>query len=270
MPIGSFITFMSRQLSLFDFLPGPLLPSGSRTEKKETTIPQPGKIKAEETSKFPLSLKYAEVLVNYLPEGSVEDISNKLAKHNVSLKITKKRHTKLGDYRSPRTSLRGSSSLKENTHRITINQDLNKYSFLLTMIHELAHLTTWEKYKRKAKPHGAEWKQEFREIMLPFIAKKNFPDKIVSVITNYLLNPAASNCTDTALLKALRNYDNIKCSDKPLHLEEISENAVFCLSGSKKLLIKGKKLRKRFLCNQVNSKRRYLVSPVAEVIVINH
>lgn len=239
-----------KQLSLFDlpsFLPLPATGTPLPAEKKKSAEPaSPSQI-------------YAEVLADYIPGESLGEVCSTLAKHNVFVKITRKRYTKLGDYRSPQNG---------SGHRITVNHDLNKYAFLLTLVHELAHLSTWEKYKRKAKPHGKEWKNEFREMMQPYVGKRIFPEEIVFALNNYLRNPAASSCADTHLLKTLRNFDKKNGAEHIVHLEDIPENAVFTLTGSSKKLRKGKKLRKRFLCREINSKRKYLVSPVAEVMVL--
>lgn len=251
------------QLSLFDLL---FSPQDSAREAFLPLVPKkegpamPGKksLTVNIIPEKPIFQMYAEALADYIPAESLEDICNTLATHKVFLKITRKRHTKLGDYRSPHNG---------NGHRITVNHDLNSFSFLVTLIHELAHLNTWEKHKRRAKPHGPEWKNEFRETMVPFLKKKIFPDEIVVALNNYLLNPAASSCTDIHLLKTLRKFDKKNDLEKTVHLEDLPENSVFTLAGSSKTFRKGKKLRKRFLCMEVNSKRKYLVSPVAEVRV---
>ena len=261
------------QLSLFDFPPlVPVPATGNQGFKNEFPLPANliKNLPITKPSEKPLSQVYAEVLADYIPGESLEDICNMLAKHKVFVKITRKRHTKLGDYRSPHNG---------TGHKITINHDLNKYSFLVTLIHEIAHLTTFEKHKRSAlcerphtterrvKPHGAEWKNEFREGMLPFLKKKIFPEEIVVALNRYLLNPAASSCTDTHLLRTLRKFDKKNEIEKTVHLEDIPENTIFILAGNSKIFRKGKKLRKRFLCSEIKSKRKYLVSPVAEVII---
>ena len=89
--------------------------------------------------------KLTEGLQKYLPEAALPTIVEWLVKYKVYLKITKKRATKLGDYRSPS---------KGYGHRISINHDLNPYSFLDVMVHELAHLITFEQYKRSVKPQS--------------------------------------------------------------------------------------------------------------------
>lgn len=249
---------MTRQLSLFDFLHFPT-EGAEENQMKVVTEKNFSDNRPKKQGKEKTSLQeYAGVLANHIPPGSIPEICNTLEKHSVILKITKKRFTKLGDYRAPHKGL---------SHRITINHDLNKFSFLVTLVHELAHLFTWEKYKRNIKPHGAQWKREFRFLMQPFINKKFFPQEVVICLNHYLENPAASSCTDISLLKTLKKFDSNNNFELTKLLEDIPEKSVFSLSGNSKVLIKGKKLRKRYLCSEINSKRKYLVSPVAEVLV---
>ena len=47
--------------------------------------------------------------------------------------------------------------------------NLNPYRFLMTLVHEVAHLVAFQKYGRAIKPHGKEWKFTFQTLMLPFI-----------------------------------------------------------------------------------------------------
>jgi SprT protein len=169
------------------------------------------------------------------------------------LKITKARLTKLGDYRHPYNG---------KPHEITINHNLNSYSFLITLVHEIAHLTTWNKYRRKVLPHGMEWKEEFRNLLKPVFELNIFPEEIFECLKNYSVNPKASSCADTELMKVLKKYDK---NSEFVHLEDIPEKSVFSLKSGR-TFIKGEKIRKRYKCIDTTNKKLYLVSPVAEVI----
>ncbi|PCJ89910.1 MAG: sprT domain-containing protein [Flavobacteriales bacterium] len=185
-------------------------------------------------------------------------MSKILSQHKVALKITRPRVTKLGDYRPPQNG---------HPHRVSINNNLNKYAFLITLLHEIAHMKNWEKHEDKVKPHGQEWKTIFRELILPFIGLNIFPDDVMRTLANYMKNPAAASCTDTVLLKALKKHDQ---QINP-YLEEFPEKTIFKLANAKngkRVFQKGEKLRKRYKCVEVNSKRTYLVSAVAEVEAI--
>ncbi|HSN60425.1 MAG TPA: hypothetical protein VLR49_05800, partial [Ferruginibacter sp.] len=76
-------------------------------------------------------------LKQYLPEGSFDDVLYYLQHFKVQLTVTRKRQTILGDYRHAHGG---------TNHRISVNGNLNKYSFLITLLHELAHLFTYERF----------------------------------------------------------------------------------------------------------------------------
>ncbi len=97
--------------------------------------------------------KYRQVLANYIPQQAVDLMAEWILDFNFDLRITKERNSKLGDYRNPTPGER---------HKISVNHNLNQYAFLITLVHEIAHLHTWEKHKWKVKPHGDEWKNEFK------------------------------------------------------------------------------------------------------------
>jgi len=168
-------------------------------------------------------------------------------------KISRSRLSKLGDYRHP---------FLGKPHQITVNHNLNRYAFLITLTHEVAHLTTWNKFGRKVNPHGAEWKEEFRLHLQPLFTLNVFPEDIIIQLTKYSLNPKASSCADTDLLKALKKYDT---DNSFVHLEDLPEKSVFSLRSGR-TFVKGERLRKRYKCVDVASRKIYLVSPVAEVI----
>ncbi len=127
----------------------------------------------------------------YLPEGAFDGVVEYIVAHKVHLTITRERTTILGDYRN--------KHLNRN-HRISVNGNLNKYSFLITLLHELGHLLAYEKYGNKIPAHGAQWKNEFGKILAGFIAIKIFPSDIEKELLQTLKNPAASSCAEAPLL----------------------------------------------------------------------
>jgi len=198
--------------------------------------------------------QYEEILSRYLPADAISLIVDWVLHYGIHLKITKERHRKLGDFR-PSSGMRG--------HHITINHNLNPYSFLLTLVHEIAHLDTWNRYRHKAKPHGLEWKMSFVNLMQPFLNERVFPGEILKVIQDYLNNPAASSCTDERLTRILRQFD----ANPPLFLEDIPEGAVFRVSTGR-VFQKGHKRRKHFHCIEMASAQAYMISPATEVELI--
>jgi SprT protein len=198
--------------------------------------------------------KNSEILKKYLPEQSVELIAEWIVKFDFKLKIKKERSTRLGDYTSPRPGL---------NHTITINHNLNKYAFLITLVHEIAHLVTYNTYKNAVNPHGKEWKENFKSLIQPFLNTETFPLEVFAALRKYMQNPAASSCSDVHLLRTLKLHDE---STDTVFLEYLPINAVFLYNGSR-VFQKGEKIRKRFKCKEINSGMVYLFNPLVEVEV---
>ncbi len=194
----------------------------------------------------------------YLPEGAFEDVAMYLTEFKVHLTITRERRTVLGDYRN---------GLSNGNHRISVNGNLNKYSFLITLLHELGHLLAYDKYGHRIQPHGEQWKNEFGKILARFITKKIFPPDIELLLIQSLKNPAASSCAEDGLLRALKKYD----LHKPgiYFVEDLPVNSLFKVKGGK-TFSKGNKVRKRFLCKEISTGKLFLFSPVAEVEMVDN
>ena len=192
-------------------------------------------------------------LQSYLPEGSFEDVSYYLQHYHVHLTITRQRQSILGDYRH---------ALPDKNHRISVNGNLNKYAFLITLLHELAHLFTYEKFGHRVLAHGQEWKDEFGKILAKFLLKDVFPTEIKKTLLHTLQNPAASSCGDEKLLRVLHKYDEKKDG---IHLiEQLPDGALFAIKGGR-VFKKGEKIRKRYKCVEVKTGKLYLFSPVYDV-----
>lgn len=196
----------------------------------------------------------AQILEKYLPKSVAMDVAQLLYVPRLQFKITRPRKSKFGDYTFDRST---------GNHRITINSNLNPYAFLVTTLHEVAHLRVTLNYKGNRKPHGKEWQHEFRVLLTDFMERVNFPEDIEQALIDYLRKPAASSCSDPFLYKALLNYNTIK----EVLLEEIPEGTVF--STGNKIFIKGKKRVKRYLCVENKTNKPYLVHALTEVQVIS-
>lgn len=192
-------------------------------------------------------------LQSYLPPGTYEAVIHYLHHYKVHLTVARERKSILGDYRH---------RFGSQTHRISVNGNLNPYAFLVTLLHELAHLLTFEKWGPKVAAHGKEWKTVFGQLLAQFIQHDVFPEDIRSVLLLSLHNPAASSCADEALLRILRKYDQKNGSS--LFVEDLPDGALFATHDGR-VFQKGQKIRKRFRCIEVETKRLYLFSPVYEV-----
>ena len=193
-----------------------------------------------------------EVLKKYLPERAVLPCFELIQQTQVHLKIVNERVTRHGDYRR----------MSDGRHQITVNATLNKYRFLITLIHEIAHLVAFEKYGRRIKPHGLEWKHTFQHLMLPFIRPEVFPSKLLPLLAKHFKNPKASSSTDAQLSVALKKYDTQQ-SDKS-YVFELPIDSIFRIYNGK-LYKKGNKRIKRYECVEVSTGRMYLFQPNAEV-----
>jgi hypothetical protein len=193
----------------------------------------------------------SEVLSKYLPEHAVESCFELIKANEVHLKIVNERVTRHGDYRKG----------PGGKHEITINSNLNKYKFLMTLIHEIAHLVAFKKFGRNIKPHGNEWKYTFQQLMVPFIRPEIFPSQVLPLMARHFRNPAASSDTDATLSLALKQFD--KENDKS-YIFEIPYGSFFRIHNGK-IFKKGAQRIKRFECQEVSTGRIYLFSPNAEV-----
>ena len=171
------------------------------------------------------------------------------------LKIKKSRSSKYGDYRPP---------VKGQNHLITINHDMNKYAFLVTLVHEIAHLSNWNKHQDTVKPHGEEWKLHYKLLMQQFLIPEIFPVDVITALRKYMNNPAASSCSDLHLLRILKKYDE---RQHTVLLEEIKQGATFSYNNNR-YFIKGEQVRKRFKCKEVKTNRVYLFNPLTEVCLV--
>ena len=192
-------------------------------------------------------------LAAYLPDDTFDKVVHYLNHYKVHLTVAKERKSILGDYRN---------AIPGKNHRITVNGNLNKYSFLITLIHELAHLLTYEKYGHRVMSHGKEWKNLYSTLLATFVEHKVFPADIHKALSKSLTDPAASSCAEEGLMRVLRKYDPVK---KHLHLlEELPFNALFKTSDGR-VFKKMEKLRKRYRGEEVKTGKVYLFSPIYEV-----
>lgn len=198
-----------------------------------------------------------ETLQQFLPAGTYETILNYLRQHKVHLTIARKRNSILGDYRH---------KTNYTNHRISVNGNLNSYSFLITLLHELAHLLTFEQYSNRVQSHGREWKNIYSQLLEYFLRNKLFPVDIERELLRSINNPAASSCAEDGLIRVLKKYD-LNGSVHKL-LEELPAYSLFRIEDGR-IFKKGEKLRKRFKCVEIKSGREYLFSPVYEVIIVN-
>ncbi len=192
-------------------------------------------------------------LAQFLPPGTGPAVTAYLHQYKVHLTVARERKSILGDYRH-RTH--------HHHHRISVNGNLNPFAFLITLLHELAHLLTYEQHGNRVAAHGPEWKTLYGQLLQQFLEHRVFPADIEKELMNALKNPAASSCAEDGLLRVLRRYDNTSS----LHrlVEEVPLQGLFRLNDGR-VFRRGEKLRKRYKCVELKTGKLYLFSPVFEV-----
>jgi hypothetical protein len=196
--------------------------------------------------------KLRDILIKHVPSRAVDYCLDLWISQPFHFKVTKKRQSKLGDYKYDPVY---------RDHTITVNHNLNAYAFLITYIHELAHLRVTEKFGRQVKPHGHQWKSEFRQLMHPVLNEHVFPENILEALRIHMLNPKASTQSDQRLVAALRHYDHTV--NGAVCLKDLEEGSVFIYNGHAYRKIKTR--RTRILCQHSHSGKKYLISGIALV-----
>ena len=197
----------------------------------------------------------SEVLSKYLPEHAVVTCFELIKSNSVHLKIVNERQTRHGDYRKA----------VNGKHEITVNANLNKYRFLITLVHEIAHLAAFEKYGRMIKPHGNEWKLTFQRLMVPFIRPEIFPHSVLPLVANHFRNPTASSDTDARLAYALKHFDERK--PDILFINELPTGSMFRIKNGKIFRKNGLRV-KRYECLEIKTGKLYLFNANAEVEIL--
>jgi hypothetical protein len=197
-----------------------------------------------------------DILGRYVPEAALMYCFEQIKRYGVHLKIVNERLSRHGDYRK----------LPDGGHLITVNAGPNSYRFLITLIHEIAHLVAFIEHGHRIRPHGKEWKQTFKLLMLPLLNPAVFPKELLPVLATHFKSPKASSSADARLDRELSRYDE---TVRGVFVEELPEGALFAYR-EKRIFKKGSKRRKRYECQELETKRNYLFQPNARVMPISN
>ncbi len=188
------------------------------------------------------------VLEQFLPENALPYLKIWFGSYPCHLKITKNRNSKLGDYRK----------LPDKSHQITVNGTLEPQLFFFVLTHELAHLIAFEKYGRRISPHGAEWKQTFREMLLESLTV--YAEDLRPIILKFSKSPKANFMASPDLVK----YFHVpKEDDEQTFIENLKKGELF--EYKKEIFVIEETTKKRYLCKNIKSSRKYYFRNLAQV-----
>ena len=194
------------------------------------------------------------LLPRFFPVESVDYLLDLIVHHQLILKISLGRSSKLGDFRPSKDG---------SPHKISVNGDMNMFACLLIFLHELAHLMVWEQCGRSGKPHGIEWKRCFGQLIRDFVNMGYFHPSLHPSLIEYSTRVKASGLASESLIRDLQLFDN----DYHQHalLEDIPEKGRFS-TRSGRMFSKQEKLRKRYKCMCLRTNRIYLFHPMTRVL----
>ena len=190
-----------------------------------------------------------ELLQRYLPEAAFPYLKIWFASHKVNLHISRNRNSKLGDYQR----------LKDGSHRISINHNLQPELFFFVLTHELAHLIAFDKFKgKRISAHGMEWKSTFREMLLESLSA--YSDELKPYVLQFSKSPKANFMSSGPIVKFFHKDDLI---DNQCFIEALSLEEKFMYK--KQFYIIREKIKKNYLCENLQNGKKYIFKPLAKV-----
>lgn len=187
-------------------------------------------------------------LEKYLPPNTLQYLKVWFSDYYIHIKITRNRNSKLGDYRK----------LPDHSHEITINSTLVPQLFFFVLTHELAHLIAFEKYGRRISPHGNEWKDTFRRMLLQSLDV--YEADLRPIIVKFSRSPKANFMASPDLVK----YFHIEKQDDKLQFIEELQPGDYFIYRNEKYFLEGL-IKKNYLCKNLATGRKYSFKPLARV-----
>ncbi len=195
-----------------------------------------------------------QALEQHVPQAAVAYCLSLWQQHGFCFKISRQRKTKQGDYRYDKI---------RQAHLITVNSNLNPYAFLITYVHEVAHLDAFQTHGFRIAPHGKVWKSSFRQLMAPMLRPEVYSANVLQALTCHMRHPKAATCSDAALVAALQAHNP---ADGLMALSAVPVNRTFRFG--KKVFLKEKIKRTRAWCREVKTGKCYTIAASARVAVL--
>jgi hypothetical protein len=194
-----------------------------------------------------------------LPEGSKTIVEEWLKPFNCTIRLSKARTSKSGDFRPANRLV--------PYHRISVNANLNPYAFLWTLTHEIAHMRVWEAYKSRVRPHAGEWQNEFKRLLSGLTGKNIFPETVENEIVHIIHKRVhASGAAEHRLIEFLSDFDK---NTGKMMVKHLPDDALFMIHNGT-VFKKGRLMRKNYKCLCVQNNKWYYVSPVLFVKKVNN
>ncbi len=188
----------------------------------------------------------------FLPTPSVLPLIEEWVRaYTFELKITRPRSTKLGDFRPPRPG---------QVAKLTLNGNLGPYQFLTTLTHEIAHLIAWERYGRKAMPHGKEWKMIFSTMLRELEEYCEWPIAYSTALKKHAKSPKSAVGGDPLLQQTILQLDGM---GDQLLLQELVPGDAFTFKN--RAFTFKEKRRTRALVVELSTKRQFTIPLVARI-----
>ncbi len=206
-----------------------------------------------------MDIKIEQLLLSKINPAALPIIDRYTKDFIFDITIRNPRKTKLGDYKF-------NKNLSPN-NIISVNSDLPKDFFLLVLAHEVAHMLTFNRYHKRVKPHGKEWKAAYVQIMNDLLIAKCFENQNIDSIKRHLSNPPASCSGISHLIQQLypelyqKNTKTINIGS--LTVQDLKPNDSFVFKNRKFKLIK--KMRTRYRCQEIKTGRIYSFFSLAEI-----
>lgn len=189
----------------------------------------------------------ASILSHFVPHNALPYLEKWFGQRVCHLRITKNRNSKLGDYRK----------LGDKTHQISVNGTLEPELFFFVLTHELAHLLVFEKYGHKVSPHGKEWKNTYREMLLDSLDV--YAESLRPLIIKFSRAPKANFMAFPDLVRYFHHNPEEGC----VFVEALPVGAFF--EYRKEHYHIEAATKKRYLCKKISSGTKYYFKGLAQV-----
>ena len=206
------------------------------------------------------SERFRALLSPFLPPAALDDMVQYIISYSIHLKITRERHSKLGDYRLPTPQQPG--------HTISVNGNLNPHAFLLVLLHELAHMLTFLDCGRSVRPHGHEWQQHYSRLLQHYTDVGGFPPDVVPMLREYYSKIPLSKRLEREIDRQLQV---IVKPENTVRLDSLPTGTRFRIGRRARMFELIERQRTRWKCRDVATGRLYTVAADAMVeVVISH